>query len=178
MDFFARPDDTDPAGALPRRANTDLVIGDVTVRAGELVLLGLAHANVDERFFAESARFDVGRVPNRHLTFGNGPHFCAGAPLARLELQELFVARLERFPGAAPGGAGGAVGAARQPAHRWHDPCAGDLVAQGGGMSARRRSRSLICARSATVKRSSSSFWAASTSVSISRIRAVPASVM
>ncbi len=86
MNFFARPDDTDPAGAPPRWANTDLVIGDVTVRAGELVLLGLAHANADERFFAESARFDVGRVPNRHLTFGNGPHFCAGAPLARLEL--------------------------------------------------------------------------------------------
>ncbi|WP_328345402.1 cytochrome P450 [Micromonospora sp. NBC_00421] len=49
--------------------------------------LGLAHANVDERFIAESVRFDVGRVPNRHLAFGHGRHFCAGAPLARLELQ-------------------------------------------------------------------------------------------
>lgn len=99
MDFFTRPEETDPTGALPRWAKTDLVIGDVTVRAGELVLLGLAHANVDEGHFSEPSRFDIARTPNRHLTFGNGPHFCAGAPLARLELQVLFGSLLERFPG-------------------------------------------------------------------------------
>lgn len=81
-----------------RYANTDFTFGDVTIRTGELVMLGLNPANLDERLFSEPHRFDVHRTPNRHLAFGYGPHFCLGAPLARIELQILFPALLSRFP--------------------------------------------------------------------------------
>jgi pentalenolactone synthase len=71
----------------------------VTIRAGDLVLLGLRAANQDEDRFARPQEFDVARLQNPHLTFGHGPHFCLGAPLARLELQTVFGTLLRRFPG-------------------------------------------------------------------------------
>ncbi|MFD0664657.1 cytochrome P450 [Thermocatellispora tengchongensis] len=42
---------------------------------------------------------DLGRSPNRHLAFGRGPHYCVGAPLARLQL----TITLEVLPDALPG---------------------------------------------------------------------------
>ncbi len=47
-----------------------------------------AAANYDEEKFADPYRLDVGRTPNRHVTFGlGGPHFCLGAHLAKLEIK-------------------------------------------------------------------------------------------
>lgn len=83
---------------LPRYANADIEVGDVTIRAGDLVLLGLQVANRDEDRFPEPRQFDVHRAQNPHLTFGHGPRFCLGAPLARLELNELFAALPQRCP--------------------------------------------------------------------------------
>jgi pentalenolactone synthase len=97
--YFATPRPDDIGGALPRWANTDLEVGGVLIREGEMVLLGLAHANVDDEFVGDDQGFDVTRQPNRHLTFGHGAHFCAGASLARLELQVVFAAVVRRFPG-------------------------------------------------------------------------------
>ncbi|GAA2986468.1 cytochrome P450 [Actinokineospora diospyrosa] len=85
--------------ALPRWAYTDLDIGGVIIQEGEMVLLGLAHANVDPHLVGDHQGFDVTREANRHLTFGHGKHFCAGAPLARLELDVLFARVVQRFPG-------------------------------------------------------------------------------
>jgi cytochrome P450 len=89
---------TEQAMGLLRYANTDFTFGGVTIRAGELVVLGLRAANLDEQHFPGPDRFDVHRTPNPHLTFGHGSRFCAGAPLARIELQTLFPALVARFP--------------------------------------------------------------------------------
>jgi cytochrome P450 len=89
---------TERVAGLPRYANTDFAFDGVTIRTGELVMLGLRWANLDEQRFPEPDRFDVHRIRNPHLTFGHGPRFCVGAPLARIELQMLFPALLKRFP--------------------------------------------------------------------------------
>ncbi|MBV9162337.1 MAG: cytochrome P450 [Pseudonocardiales bacterium] len=83
---------------LPRYANTDFTFDGVTIHTGELVMLGLRMANLDEQAFPDPTRFDVHRERNPHLTFGHGTHFCPGASLARIELQTLFPALLKRFP--------------------------------------------------------------------------------
>jgi pentalenolactone synthase len=86
------------AAGLPRYANTDFSFGGATIQTGELVMLGLRQANLDEQLFPEPDRFDVHRTRHPHLTFGHGPRFCVGAPLARIELHMLFAALLDRFP--------------------------------------------------------------------------------
>lgn len=86
------------AGGLPRYANAEIEIGGVTIAAGDLVLLGLQEANLDGRVFGAPAAFEPAREPNPHLTFGHGPRYCIGAPLARIELQALFGTLFRRFP--------------------------------------------------------------------------------
>lgn len=90
--------ETGRAGGLPRYANADIELGGVTIRAGDLVLLDLQDANLDSQRFPMPEAFDVARADNPHVTFGHGPYYCIGAPLARLELQALFGTLLQRFP--------------------------------------------------------------------------------
>jgi cytochrome P450 len=85
-------------GGIPRYARTDVQIGEVTVRAGELVLLDNRAANHDPGVFPGPDRFDVTRQGPAHLSFGHGAHYCLGAPLARIELQAVFSQLLARFP--------------------------------------------------------------------------------
>jgi len=73
--------------ATERYAREHTVINGTTIAQGELVYLALASANRDERQFADPDTLDLTRAPNRHLAFGQGVHFCLGAPLARLEAQ-------------------------------------------------------------------------------------------
>lgn len=84
--------------ATERYAREDVTIAGVTIPKGEMVLAAIASANRDERQFANPDSLDIGRDPNKHLAFGLGPHFCVGAPLARLEGQIAIHTLLSRFP--------------------------------------------------------------------------------
>ncbi len=84
--------------ATERFAREPLTIAGVRIPAGEQVLAVLAAANRDHTQFADPERFDITRSPNRHLTFGQGIHFCLGAPLARMEGQIALARLLERLP--------------------------------------------------------------------------------
>ena len=66
--------------------------------ARALVFAVLASANRDERQFPDPDRWTSPREPNQHLAFGLGPHFCLGAPLARLEGQIAIGTLLRRAP--------------------------------------------------------------------------------
>jgi cytochrome P450 len=87
------------AAMFARYSLEDIQLGDTTVRAGEPVLPALAAANRDPAVFADPERIDLTRARNPHLAFGQGPHHCIGAQLARLELQVALSTLLERFPG-------------------------------------------------------------------------------
>jgi len=58
----------------------------------------LASANRDENYFDRPDDLDVGRENNRHLAFGDGIHFCLGAPLARLEGRIALARMLAHWP--------------------------------------------------------------------------------
>ncbi|MCB9609571.1 MAG: cytochrome P450 [Polyangiaceae bacterium] len=62
---------------------------------GDTVLLWLVGANFDPDQFAEPCAFRPLRAPNRHLSFGGGTHHCLGAPLARMEIEEIVRAVLQ-----------------------------------------------------------------------------------
>ncbi|QKW37577.1 cytochrome P450 [Actinomadura sp. NAK00032] len=74
-------------GGLLRMATKDVELPSGTVRAGQAVMPSMASANRDPEVFDDPERFDVRRGHCPHLTFGQGAHYCAGANLARHELQ-------------------------------------------------------------------------------------------
>lgn len=85
-----------------RYATQDVEIEGCPVRCGDAVLMAFHAANRDEEAFGPGAdRFDVTRRHNPHLSFGQGPHFCLGAALARLELRCAFPALFDRLDGLA-----------------------------------------------------------------------------
>jgi cytochrome P450 len=84
--------------ATERYAREDVTISGVTIPRGGLVFAVLASANRDERQFENPDVLDLARVPNHHLAFGHGVHYCLGAPLARLEGQIAMSTLLRRIP--------------------------------------------------------------------------------
>jgi cholest-4-en-3-one 26-monooxygenase len=73
-----------------RTALEDMDIRGTAVRTGEACCIFYPSANRDEDVFPEPFTFRIDRTPNEHYGFGIGVHFCLGANLARLELQEIF----------------------------------------------------------------------------------------
>jgi cholest-4-en-3-one 26-monooxygenase len=82
-----------------RTATEDIEIRGKTIRKGEKLALWYPSANRDAEAFEEPDRFDIGRNPNPHVTFGGGgPHFCLGFSLAQLEIKVMFEELLKRIP--------------------------------------------------------------------------------
>ena len=81
-----------------RTATRDVELAGARIREGDKVVLWYVSANRDEAVFPDPDRFDVGRTPNDHLSFGFGPHYCLGAALAHLEARVMFEELFERFP--------------------------------------------------------------------------------
>ncbi|TDB90965.1 cytochrome P450, partial [Actinomadura sp. 7K534] len=87
-----------PIKNMARTATRDTVLDGRHIAAGDTLLLLYPSANRDASVFTDPDAFDVTRHPNDHLAFGNGPHFCLGNSLARLELQVMFTKLLTRLP--------------------------------------------------------------------------------
>jgi cytochrome P450 PksS len=84
--------------ATERIARDVVTVSGVTIPRGDLVFAVLASANRDERQFKNPDTLDLGREPNKHVSFGMGIHYCLGAPLARLEGQIAIQTLVNRFP--------------------------------------------------------------------------------
>jgi cytochrome P450 len=80
-----------------RTATVDTEIGGQAIAAGDKVVTWYAAANHDPDQFVDPYTFDLGRTPNRHVTFGGGgPHLCLGQWMARLEVRVLLEALVRR----------------------------------------------------------------------------------
>ena len=87
-----------PVQLMGRIAADDMTIGELTVPKGDVMMLLLAAAHRDPSAFERPDEFDPDRANIRHLGFGKGPHFCLGAPLARLEAAVALSKVTARFP--------------------------------------------------------------------------------
>ena len=69
------------------------------IKPGERVVMAYGSANFDEDIFDDPFTFDITRENNAHVTFGgNGPHYCPGANLAKLQIELIFNAIANHLP--------------------------------------------------------------------------------
>lgn len=83
---------------IDRKVARDTDVFGPEMKAGQVVVAWIGAANRDESQFAHADEFNIHRPGNQqHLTFGAGPHFCLGAPLARLEANMALASFVKRF---------------------------------------------------------------------------------
>ena len=87
-----------PIQYVTRRAAEDILFADQWIRQGEYAVIYLGAANRDPAAFPEPDRLDFQRT-NRNLGFGGGVHYCVGSFLAKMEMEVVLKALLERFSG-------------------------------------------------------------------------------
>ena len=83
---------------IARWVTEDTQLGGQSIARGNLVIAVVGSANRDDAQFPDADVLDLGRTANRHVGFGRGPHFCLGAPLARLETEIALETLLRRLP--------------------------------------------------------------------------------
>ncbi|QWU45875.1 cytochrome P450 [Bacillus sp. NP247] len=70
----------------------------IELKKGDVVIAWMSASNMDENMYSDPFSIDIHRSNNKkHLTFGSGPHFCLGAPLARLEMKIVLEVFLQKF---------------------------------------------------------------------------------
>ena len=84
-----------PIQIFGRNASRDIVLHGREIGAGDIVALGFGAANHDPEIFEAPRTVRLDRKPNRHLAFGAGPHLCAGASVARMEMALTLEALVE-----------------------------------------------------------------------------------
>jgi hypothetical protein len=87
-----------PVSRQPRLLKRDTGLNGFVLKAGQMAFQMLGAANRDPEQFDEPNTFDIARMPNRHIAFGHGIHFCIGAPLSRAEGEIVFSTILQRLP--------------------------------------------------------------------------------
>jgi len=86
-----------PSAGLYRLVTEDTELAGTTFVRGSMVYLCIAAAHFDATMHADPDTFDLDRGAS-HLGFGLGPHYCAGAPLARIEVRAAVETLLDTFP--------------------------------------------------------------------------------
>ena len=84
---------------IGRVASEDIELSGRAIKAGDRILCNAIAANRDPRQFPDAGQVQLDRTPNRHMTFGMGPHRCVGSHLARLELRIVLEEFHQRIPG-------------------------------------------------------------------------------
>lgn len=88
-----------PIAILAREVKSDVELGGVTMKAGEMVMVPTPMDGLDEQKFADPLTVDFNRVkPGANSTFGGGVHRCVGSVLARTELRIFLEEWLKRIP--------------------------------------------------------------------------------
>lgn len=88
-----------PVMTFRRTATRDTVLRDQEIKEGDWLLMMYSSGNRDERVFTDPHKFDIGRKPNPHVSFGGGgPHYCMGAFLAKMQLESIFRELIFRAP--------------------------------------------------------------------------------
>jgi cytochrome P450 len=86
-----------PVQMLFRHTFRDAELGGVAIPKGSLVLPLLGSANHDDRKFERAEDYVLDRNPREIMSFGQGPHFCLGSYLSRLETRNAMQLLLDRF---------------------------------------------------------------------------------
>ncbi|WP_394842130.1 cytochrome P450 [Pendulispora brunnea] len=87
-----------PVVLHPRRAMEDMELQGKSIKKGQIIFAVPAAANRDPKAFPDPEKFDITRAKKLNLAFGQSVHYCVGAPLARIELEETYSVVLERLP--------------------------------------------------------------------------------